>query len=442
VEHAKKLLDEGMLLQLPFRKDHVEDNQERERVDLKRPQHYHAGLWSAFEEGIKTKVLTMLGLEKRREQQEERKLLRHQSKRITWESDDESDCNIRSDVEVRDDEKDATSENSSWSEDLPEHYDAWEILRDEYGKDFGYDFFPSLDDDLDDMDDHKFLILGTSAKDKAAHPHVLSPPMMDSLMTYFPEVNKNQNFWLKYSLVRDGASLDTLLQYVRASPKTLMSVETTCGNVFGSFTSDTWRYQRGFYANSRESFLWRMRHSRNTKSYCLFEQAHKESEIQVFPYTGENDMIQSCTRQRLAVGGGHVEKEKGTNLGEQFKRFGFGLAIDELSHGCSSPCATYGNPCLVDGSQKTQSFKIVNLEIWTLTPCMTVDSAEKLEMRHFLMNQESSSRSAVASGRAKSGSIESITSGADEMTQGGFYHRVGENDRSVLKHDKKIILRF
>lgn len=429
VEYATKLLDEGMLLQLPFG-DNVKSEHQMKTVELKRPQHYHVGLWSAFEEGIKPKVLTMLGLEKRREQKVQRKLSRLQSPPIgIAESNVENDCTIRSDEEVRD-YKDILSENSSWSEDdLPEHYDAWEVLRDEYGKDFGYNYIPSLEDDLDDIDDHRFLILGTSANDKAAHPHVLSPPMMDSLMTYFPEVIKNQNFWLKYSLVRDGASLETLIKYARASPKTLMAIETSCGNVFGSFTSDTWRYERRFYANSRESFLWRMRHSRNTKSHCLFEQAHKESEIEVFPYTGKNDMLQYCNRQsqRLAIGGGYLEsnERKEGNLAEQADRFGFGLTIDGLSHGCSSPCATYGNPCLVDGSQKSMCFKIVNLEIWTLTPCMTVDSAKKLEMRHYRMNQDSLSQSIAPSGI------------------NDFYRRVGENDhQSNLKRDNDLFGKF
>jgi hypothetical protein len=63
---------------------------------------------------------------------------------------------------------------------------------------------------------------------------------MESLSNFLPYSLTHQNFWMKYSLVRDGASLFTLLQNVRASKHTLIALETTGGDVFGAFTSTPW----------------------------------------------------------------------------------------------------------------------------------------------------------------------------------------------------------
>ena len=48
-----------------------------------------------------------------------------------------------------------------------------------------------------------FVILGTNVDDPAASPHVLSPPMMDALRPFLPFAIRQDNYWLKYSLLRD-----------------------------------------------------------------------------------------------------------------------------------------------------------------------------------------------------------------------------------------------
>jgi len=48
-----------------------------------------------------------------------------------------------------------------------------------------------------------FVILGTSVDDPAASPHVLSPPLMDALRPFLPYAIQQDNYWLKYSLLRD-----------------------------------------------------------------------------------------------------------------------------------------------------------------------------------------------------------------------------------------------
>jgi TLD len=294
---------------------------------------------------------------------------------------------------------------------------------------------------LDEDENHGFAILGTSADDKTAHPHVLSPPLLDSLMTFLPESIQNQNYWLKYSLVRDGASLSTLVRYVRAARRTILAIETMDGNVFGCFTSAFWKCTSsdGFYGNG-ESFLWRMRHNRNLHCNSLFEQAQMESEVDVYMYSHENEMVQLCTKQRIAVGGGALEaQESDTNPSDSY---GFGLALNEfLRTGSSSPCATFRNPCLVDGGPTDQPFQIANLEVWTLTPCTTVDAAERLEMSQFFIHHQSTTTlgSPTTSIRGRSGHTRNFSStsdfSGDDFSQGKFYRRIGENEENEDQRD-------
>jgi hypothetical protein len=42
----------------------------------------------------------------------------------------------------------------------------------------------------------------------------------------------------------------------------------------------------------------------------ILEQAQLESEMDVYPYTGENNFIQLCTHDHIAVGGGSPGTEK------------------------------------------------------------------------------------------------------------------------------------
>ena len=94
----------------------------------------------------------------------------------------------------------------------------------------------------------------------------------------------------------------------------------------GSYTSEPWRKTWGYYGTG-ESFLWRLRQSRETScsddsssssgessshvknrggTISVLEQAKMESEVDVYPWTGENEMIQVCTTDRIAVGGGSL----------------------------------------------------------------------------------------------------------------------------------------
>jgi TLD len=433
---ANRRLSDDMLFSLP----NFDDLQQEASEKYTRPQHNHIGLWSAFHDGIRPKTLLRAG-----SKLQESKSLEDEKSTTNVEIKEGGDS-VQSDEEVRHNRSDDKSQSSSIPENdaPPDHYDAWEVLKDEYANDFGFDYSPQnlfSSDSLDEDENHGFAILGTSADDKTAHPHVLSPPLLDSLMTFLPESIQNQNYWLKYSLVRDGASLSTLVRYVRAARRTILAIETMDGNVFGCFTSAFWKCTSsdGFYGNG-ESFLWRMRHNRNLHCNSLFEQAQMESEVDVYMYSHENEMVQLCTKQRIAVGGGALEaQESDTNPSDSY---GFGLALNEfLRTGSSSPCATFRNPCLVDGGPTDQPFQIANLEVWTLTPCTTVDAAERLEMSQFFIHHQSTTTlgSPTTSIRGRSGHTRNFSStsdfSGDDFSQGKFYRRIGENEENEDQRD-------
>jgi len=263
--------------------------------------------------------------------------------------------------------------SSSWSIQTKDtadmmQYNAWDVYNDEYCNNV----------------ELPFEIFGTSADDASAMPHVLSPPLMDSLRNFLPDRLFHQNYWLKYSLVRDGADLQILQRSIRASRNTLLAIETTTGHVFGCFTSTPWRKSSKYFGNG-ESFVWKMKQSRagsvqaNSKCYSIADQVKLESEIEVFGYSGQNDMIQSCRHDFIAVGGGSLkEKKEDDNV-----QMSFAIALDdELLKGTTSPCATFYSPCLIDPKNKSGDvFEVVNMEAWGFSPCSSEEDAQKNELR-------------------------------------------------------------
>jgi TLD len=286
--------------------------------------------------------------------------------------------------------------------DTSGRFDAWNVIQDDYVN--GYGGGGTLG----------FSILGTCADDESAQPHVLSPPLMESLQAFLPITKSGQNFFLKYSMVRDGASLPTLLKRARGVQYSILAVETIDGEVFGSFTGQAWRKNWNYFGTG-ESFLWKMRRSRLEKTNGVLDQAAMESEIDVYPYTGVNRFIQLCTHDRIAIGGGIPSNGDAVSAGDGEKKideandymaaslssssmlsttkdheWGFGLAIQsDMLQGSSSPCMTFGSPSLSATHPDGSLFEIINVELWTLTPCATVAEAEKLELGKLFLQRDS-----------------------------------------------------
>ena len=86
-----------------------------------------------------------------------------------------------------------------------------------------------------DFDKVSFFIIGTHKKDQQCCPHVLAPPIMDALQKYLPTNCSESNFWLKYSLLRDGASMHSMEAKSGLARNTILAIETLNGDVFGCF---------------------------------------------------------------------------------------------------------------------------------------------------------------------------------------------------------------
>jgi len=200
---------------------------------------------------------------------------------------------------------------------------------------------------------------------------------MESMQNFLPEHLQHANFWMKFSLLKHGANLRTLLSRIRLSQHTMLAIETLDGQVFGSFTSTPWREKYGYFGTG-ESFVWRMRKSRLTPCLSLLEQAKMESTIETFPFTGRNEMLQVCQNNLIALGGGEINDRSFSSYGEHL---GFALAVgDDLCRGTTSACATFNSPCLTNRSMTGDIFEIANLEAWTFTNSTIEDDAVQNEL--------------------------------------------------------------
>jgi hypothetical protein len=229
--------------------------------------------------------------------------------------------------------------------------------------------------------DYPFHILGIQNR----RPGVLTPPLMEAMRGFFPYAIADENFWLKFSLEGHGASLPTLLSKVRTSRHTILSIETKDGQVFGAFCSSPWRVRPGWFG-SGEAFLWRLKNSRIVPGTKTRNYDH-DNEMEVYPYTGNNELVQYCTKRAVAVGGGDYKDgvDSCPYIGEPT---GIGLMVDaDLLGGETNSCSTFANPRLCGRSSKSNEFDIINLEVWTVTPCISEPEAELLEMRRLFVEE-------------------------------------------------------
>jgi len=109
---------------------------------------------------------------------------------------------------------------------------------------------------------------------------------MDALRPHMPYAYQEDNYWLKFSMVRDGAHMRALLKHVRNSSRSILAIETTDGDIFGAFTSTPWRPQGRTYYGSCEAFVWRLKKSRYSDIIqTVEEQSNLESQIEVFKWS-------------------------------------------------------------------------------------------------------------------------------------------------------------
>lgn len=215
-------------------------------------------------------------------------------------------------------------------------------------------------------EDYPFKISGTYG----FKPTVLTPTIMEALLGFFPSAiaEGDCDFVLKYALQRDGADLPSLMVKIYSCKYTVFAIETTDGHVFGAFCSTPWRAQYSWFG-SQESFLWRLKNPRIRNGDDHTHEYDHDNEIEVYPHTGHDDMVQYCTGKAIAVGGCAEwgEGEQGSPYRDE--PAGIGLLIDgDLLGGESNACATFANPRLGNRFTSASEFEIEALEVWAVTP--------------------------------------------------------------------------
>ncbi|GAQ85194.1 hypothetical protein KFL_002230150 [Klebsormidium nitens] len=151
------------------------------------------------------------------------------------------------------------------------------------------------------------------------------------LCTALPALAMGRQWVLLYSTERHGISLHTLYRNsTNDGGATLLVVQDSHGAIFGGFSSQPYNPSvRHKYQGGNDSFVF----------------SEKNGEATLYRSTGENRYFLLCTNEGLAFGGGDH----------------FALRIDEeLLHGSSGPCATFGSPCLAH----SEEFDIRYVEVW------------------------------------------------------------------------------
>ena len=87
----------------------------------------------------------------------------------------------------------------------------------------------SREDPFEARENAKVLSPGVDEDDDSPM-HTLTLELIESLQKHLPVAKRGESFWLRYSLIRDGASLDLLLRNVQDSDYTVMVVETVDGD--------------------------------------------------------------------------------------------------------------------------------------------------------------------------------------------------------------------
>ena len=156
-------------------------------------------LWKAHEDGVAPSILRAKSSCRNDDNDSPGKRSETSMKRIDHGvdneiQDDKSDADsldVRSDHEVGEHHDESSASSWGSSQGGFDHYDTWEVIQDEYAQDFGFNIATDNENQILPVNSNDergiFKIIGTSAEDTRAIPHVLSPPLMESLLNFVPE---------------------------------------------------------------------------------------------------------------------------------------------------------------------------------------------------------------------------------------------------------------
>jgi hypothetical protein len=187
-----------------------------------------------------------------------------------------------------------------------------------------------------------------SAVQTSEASEICIPVQLSRIHSWLPGDRQSRRWELRYSLLRDGASLDTLIwacgrraSSAGASPTLgyILLVEDSRSHRFGAFLNHAIEPRAGFELGSGESFVF------------SFDQGGV-SGGRVHSWTSKNDCFFLANNQQgLCVGGGGGDGQ-------------YALQIDEdLDFGSSGRCDTYDNEPLAS----SEFFKCLHVEVYEIT---------------------------------------------------------------------------
>ena len=241
------------------------------------------------------------------------------------------------------------------------------------------------------------LSLHGYSADTKRKSRLLTRALAEEIRLLIPPRLQLQNHWdLTYSMAQNGSTLSMLYSQCSAHEGKrggfVLAVRDSAGSIFGAYLSDPPKTQPHYYG-SGECFLWRAvplpalpdlanlppppsedtTHLGRMTTVALGNTGSSSSlaslnppgsgthtparapgssnqqriRFKAFPYTGENDFSIFCEPQYLSVGGGDGH---------------YGLWLDDqLRHGVSQTCPTFGNEGL---SEEGHKFEVLGVEVW------------------------------------------------------------------------------
>jgi len=187
----------------------------------------------------------------------------------------------------------------------------------------------------------------------------LSEPLMEKLRQFFPATAQAGSLSLRYSMARDGPSLDALLDSNGGcgdNACALLAIETAMGEVFGAFVTQPLRAMTEQWYGGAASFLWTTTTSTGEDQD---DETKQKNVLEVYPYSFVDPYVQVSDSYGLSIGAGAWVGGR---------RDGFGLALErDLSRGSSRASTTFGSPSLSKLHPDGSAFEIYNIEVWTLS---------------------------------------------------------------------------
>ncbi|KAM4841961.1 TLD domain-containing protein 2 isoform 2-T3 [Thomomys bottae] len=161
---------------------------------------------------------------------------------------------------------------------------------------------------------------------------VLGASEIRQLSLHLPPRVAGRPWTLVFCTSRDGFSLRSLYRQMEGhSGPVLLLLRDQDGQMFGAFSSSTFRLSKGFYGTG-ETFLFTF-----------------SPQLKVFKWTGNNSFFVKGDLDSLMMGSGSGQ---------------FGLWLDgDLYRGGSHPCATFNNEVLA----RQEQFCIKELEAWAVS---------------------------------------------------------------------------